>query len=113
MAGGFEAACRLLDCPDRPSAISAATDMQAVGVLKAARTLGLRVPDDLALAGGDDIELAEFLEVPLTTFHVPAREMGGRAAEILIARLTGACTSPQQMVFKPQLIVRKSSGGRV
>jgi len=109
VASGYEAALRLLDRPDRPSAIFAASDMQAVGVMKAARRLGLRIPDDLALAGGDDVELAEFLEVPLTTFHVPYDEIGRRAATILIARLEGTCTTTQQIVFQPQLIVRRST----
>ncbi len=111
--GGYTAALALLDRRDRPSAIVAATDLQAVGVLKAARTLGLRIPDDLALTGGDDIELAEFLEVPLTTFHQPARQIGSRAAGILIARLNGEARPTQQLVLKPRLIVRRSSGGKV
>jgi LacI family transcriptional regulator len=111
VAGGFEAAMRLLQARRRPSAIFAATDLQAVGVIKAAHALGLRIPDDLALAGGDGIELAEFLEVPLTTFHIPAREIGARAADILLARLNGTCTTPQHVIFKPTLVVRKSSGG--
>jgi len=110
VAGGYEAALPLLDHPDRPSAIFAASDMQAVGVMKAARQVGLRIPDDLALAGGDDVELAEFLEVPLTTFHVPYPEIGMRAAAILIARLEGTCTTTQQIAFPPQLIVRRSCG---
>lgn len=110
IAGGYQAALQLLECPQRPSAIFAASDMQAVGVLKASRQLGLRVPDDLALVGGDNIELAEFLEVPLTTFDVPKYEMGERAAAILIARLEGRCNTRQQIVFKPRLVVRQSCG---
>ena len=78
VAGGYQAACQLLDRPDRPSAIFAANDLQAVGVMKAARMFGLRIPQDLALVGGDNIELAAFLEVPLTTFHPPAHEIGTR-----------------------------------
>lgn len=108
--GGFTAAMKLLERPDRPSAIVAANDLQAVGVLKATRTLGLHMPEDLALTGGDDIELAEFLEVPLTTFHQPARQIGARAAKILIARLQGEPLPPQKIVLKPNLVVRRSSG---
>ncbi len=89
---------------------SVQTDRQAVGVLKAARTLGLRIPDDLALTGGDDIELEEFLEVPLTTFRQPARQIGTRATQILIARLQGEELPTQHVVLKPQLVVRRSSG---
>lgn len=110
VAGGLAAATRLLDGPDRPTAIFAATDLQAIGVLRAARQLGLRIPDDLSLAGGDDIEVAEYLETPLTTFHYPAREIGRRGVEILISRLDGDERPPQRLVLKPQLVVRRSSG---
>jgi LacI family transcriptional regulator len=113
VTGGYKAARQLLDRSDRPSAIFAATDYQAVGVLKAARELAIRVPHDLALAGGDDIELAEFLQVPLTTFDSPSRQIGARAAEILIGRLKGECQDLQQIAFKPRLIVRESSGDSV
>jgi LacI family transcriptional regulator len=108
---GYETARALLAQPGRPTAIFAANDLQAVGVLKAARVLDLQVPEDLALAGGDDIELAEFLEVPLTTFHQQARKIGARGAEILLERLQGAEGAPRQVVLTPELIVRKSSGG--
>jgi LacI family transcriptional regulator len=108
--GGFEAALELLARPDRPTAVFAANDLQAVGVLKAARQLDLRVPEELALVGGDDIELAEFLEVPLTTFHQPARAIGARGAEILLGRLEGELGPPERVVLRPELIVRRSSG---
>ena len=60
--------------PDRPTAIFAASDVQAMGVLEAARAMGLRVPEDLAVIGFDDIEVAEVLG--LTTVHQPLRETG-------------------------------------
>jgi LacI family transcriptional regulator len=107
--GGYQAASRLLDQAEPPEAIFAATDLQAVGVLKAARERGLRVPEDLGLAGGDDIELGEFLEAPLTTFHLPAREIGARAAEILISRIRRKRLARQQVIFEPTLITRRSS----
>ena len=110
-AGGYAAALELLNRDDRPSAIFSSNDMQAVGVMKAARELGIRIPDELALVGGDDIELAEFLEIPLTTFHQPAFEIGSRGAELLLSRLIGDAKEPQQVVMTPQLIVRQSSGG--
>jgi LacI family transcriptional regulator len=110
VAGGYAAAHVILDRDQRPSAIFAANDLQAVGVMKAAAELGLRIPADLALVGGDDIELAEFLQVPLTTFHQPAREIGRRGAELLLARLRGEATAPSEIVLSPALIVRGSSG---
>src|SRR5215218_10320082 len=95
--GGYVAALDLLDRDDRPSAIFSANDMQAVGVMKAARELGVRIPDELALVGGDNMELAEFLAVPLTTFHQPAFEIGSRGAEMLLSRLIGDAREPQQI----------------
>jgi LacI family transcriptional regulator len=107
--GGYEAAGRLLDRPRPPSAIVAATDLQAAGVLKACRERSLRVPEDLALTGGDDIELADYLEVPLTSFASSVRDIGARGAEIVIARIEGQSLPRQQVVLKPKLIVRRSS----
>jgi LacI family transcriptional regulator len=112
-AGGYEAAMRLLQRPDRPTAIFAGNDLQAVGVLKAARALDLRVPEDVALAGGDDIPLADVLEVPLTTFHVPLFDIGARATEILLSKLVGASSGLQQIVYPPALVVRRSSGAKI
>jgi LacI family transcriptional regulator len=109
--GGYEAALSLLRDSGRPDAIFASNDMQAVGVLKAAREHGVAIPGDLALAGGDDIELAAYLETPLTTFHQPAREIGSLGARILLDRLRGAEDGPRQIVLTPELIVRASSGG--
>ncbi|MBW3633008.1 MAG: LacI family transcriptional regulator [Chloroflexi bacterium] len=110
VSGGCDAALELLDQPLRPTAVFAANDLQAVGVMKAARMLDLQIPEELALVGGDDIELAEFLAVPLTTFHQQAREIGARGAEILLGRLHDEVDAPRQIVLTPQLIVRRSSG---
>jgi LacI family transcriptional regulator len=110
VAGAYDAAFALLDRPDRPSAVFAANDLQAIGVMKTARAIELKIPDELALVGGDDIEFAEFLEVPLTTFHQPAREIGSLGAEILIEKLRGEREEPRRVVLTPRLIVRRSSG---
>lgn len=109
--GGYQAALPLLSEPDRPTAIFAANDLIAIGVMKAARELGLRIPDDLALVGGDNIELAEYLAVPLTTFRQPAWEIGAHGAELLLARLRGEREHAEQVVLPTELIVRASSGG--
>jgi len=110
MEGGYQAGRQLLHRPQRPTAIFAATDMQAVGVLKAVKELELAVPGDLALAGGDDIELAEYLEVPLTSFSQPSDEIGAQVVAILMARINGDREGAKQVIVKPQLIARKSSG---
>jgi DNA-binding LacI/PurR family transcriptional regulator len=76
---------RLLTLPDPPTAIFAASDMQAVGVIEAVRARGLRVPDDVAVIGFDDIEVAAI--VGLTTVRQPLHESGVRGADVLLARL--------------------------
>jgi DNA-binding LacI/PurR family transcriptional regulator len=76
---------RLLTLPDPPTAIFAASDMQAVGVIEAVRARGLRVPDDVAVIGFDDVEVAAI--VGLTTVRQPLHESGVRGAEVLLARL--------------------------
>lgn len=111
--GGYRGAMPILRADLRPTAIVAANDLMAVGVLKAARELGLHIPRDLALVGGDNIELAEFLDPPLTTFHQPALALGCRAAEILLDRINGDERPPHHVTFVPDLVVRASSGASI
>jgi DNA-binding LacI/PurR family transcriptional regulator len=89
-ANGAGMAERLLAMPDPPSAIMCGNDLLAVGAMRAARLRGLRVPDDLAVTGFNDFELAQFVEPQLTTVRVPGYELGRLGAERLIARLAGA-----------------------
>jgi DNA-binding LacI/PurR family transcriptional regulator len=74
----------LLSLPDRPTAMLCGNDLVALGVLKAARELGLRVPEDLAVAGFDDFDFAAALDPPLTTVRIPGYEMGRQAARSLL-----------------------------
>lgn len=85
-ADSQQAARMLLGLPRPPTAIFAASDIQAVGVMKAARQLNLRIPEDLAVMGFDDIDLAEFMD--LTTIRQNLDESGRLAAEILMAKIS-------------------------
>ena len=87
-----ELAEALLTLPDPPSAIFAASDLQAIGVLKAAERLGVRVPEDLAVIGFDDVDLAEI--VGLTTIRQPLREGGALAADLLLAAIEHGVDEP-------------------
>jgi DNA-binding LacI/PurR family transcriptional regulator len=78
----------LLRGPDRPTAVFAASDTQAIGVLEAAQALELRVPDDVAVIGFDDIEIAEPLG--LSTVRQPLRQSGARGADLLLGAIAGA-----------------------
>ena len=81
---GDKAAEKLLTLKKRPTAIMCVNDVLAVGAMKAARRLGLTIPDDVSITGFDDIELSRITEPPLTTVHVPHRKMGREAAKILL-----------------------------
>lgn len=116
LEGGYEAALAALAAPTRPTAIFAYSDLLAIGVLKAARELGLQIPQDVALVGYDDIEFAPFVDPPLTTAAQQSYEIGRRGAEILLEKLrwpTGEAWKTQRVIYKPQLVIRASCGGPV
>jgi LacI family transcriptional regulator len=110
---GREAGSRLLAMDPRPSAVFCANDLLALGVLQALFAAGVRVPDDMALIGYDDIEFAAAAAVPLTSVRQPAVRMGRQAAELLLEE-TGEGADRhqhQRIVFEPELVVRESSRG--
>ena len=94
--------------PDRATAVVIASDVQAIGALEAARAARVRVPEDLAIVGFDDIELAQYME--LTTMRQPMYEMGQLAMEKLAHRMKEPGAPPTLTSFLPSLIVRRSCG---
>jgi LacI family transcriptional regulator len=107
--GGARAAERLLALEAPPTAAFAVTDTAAVGAYGYARKLGLRVPEDLAIVGYNDIPLAGRLIPGLTTMHVPTHEVGSAAARMLLDQIEGGRIIPKRVVFTPQLVVRGST----
>jgi DNA-binding LacI/PurR family transcriptional regulator len=108
VAGGSRAGFELLGRPDRPTAVFAASDEMAIGVLRAARDLGLRVPEDLSVIGVDDHEMAEIFD--LTTVAQPVLEQGRVAAQQVLAALTGgAGWAPEQVVLPTEIVVRRTT----
>jgi DNA-binding LacI/PurR family transcriptional regulator len=108
--GRYEArdlARRMLTDDDRPTAIFAASDTQAFGVVAAARDLGLGVPDDLSVIGYDDIEAADY--VGLTTIRQQLFESGRRGAEILLAEIEGRSPEPAIAQLEPELVARATT----
>lgn len=91
-----------------PTAVIAANDMIALGVVQQALDAGLRVPDDLSVIGFNDFDFSSWVQPSLSTVRVPAAEMGRRAVEILLAE-DGDATSADP-VFPAELVVRESSG---
>jgi DNA-binding LacI/PurR family transcriptional regulator len=106
---GAEALRQLLELPDPPTAVFAGSDSQAIGILEAARQAGRRVPDDLAVVGYNDIEVAAYLG--LTTVHIPMREMGRYGVEMLLQAVEGAESLPERVLLPAELIIRRTSGG--
>ena len=107
---GRDAASVLLAGPDRPDAIVCANDEIAMGVLVAARSAGLTVPDHLAVTGWDDIPAARHLAPPLTTVRQPMTDLGRRAAELLRDQITTHRTQPLHELLPTELVVRSSCG---
>jgi LacI family transcriptional regulator len=110
-AGGSLGAQRLL--PASPTAIFVASDVMAIGALKALRDAGLRVPQDVALVGFDDVPIAAAIEPALTTVRQPIERLGSMAADLLLNLLANPSVgraSTQRIVLPTQLIVRDSCG---
>jgi LacI family transcriptional regulator len=95
---------------DRPDGVVASNDHLAIGLVHGLISRGVRVPEDIAVVGYDDIEFAAIAGVPLTSVRQPAHEMGRTAAEMLLARISGIA-GPElgNVVYRPELIVRAST----
>jgi LacI family xylobiose transport system transcriptional regulator len=102
---GFE----LLDRDDRPTAIFAGSDLQALGVIESMRQLGLRAPDDVSIVGYDDIPLATWVSPRLTTIHQPLRRMAEEATRLVIRMREGETTGATRLDLATDLIVREST----
>lgn len=112
LADGYNAMLRLLELARRPTALLARNDFTAMGALSAARDRGLRIPDDIAIVGFDNVPLAAFTTPPLTTVEQPTAEQGRRAAQMLLERIQGEVSGEHREVsFDCRLIVRASTGG--
>jgi LacI family transcriptional regulator len=109
-AGGYTAMQKLL--PADPDAVFAANDMMAAGALRAIREAGLKVPEEIALVGFDDIPMAAQFDPPLTTIRQPIKRMGSLAVETLIEVIHQPEMQPRRIVLQPELIVRASCGDK-
>jgi LacI family transcriptional regulator, galactose operon repressor len=109
-AGGAEALRALVALPEPPTALVVANDSMMVGVLHEARRLGLRVGQDLAVAGYDDAEWADLVDPPLTTMAQPIGEIGRQAVRLLLARITDPARPPETLRLPPRLMHRHSCG---
>lgn len=108
-SGGFEAMQMLLALEERPQAVFICNDAMAVGAYLALYQAGLRVPQDIAVVGYDDIELAQYMTPPLTTIHQPKDELGELAIDVLIHRISDPTQQQQRLQLTPVLMERGSA----
>jgi LacI family transcriptional regulator len=105
---GYQAATRLLRMLPRPTAIFACNDLMAMGVLLAARELGLHCPEDVSIVGFDDLDFAEFTAPALTSVHQPGYQLGTTAARLLLDRIEGSKEPAQKITLPSELKIRHS-----
>lgn len=108
---GYEAGYAILSQSRRPTAVFAANDAMAIGALCAFREQGIRVPEEMAVVGFDDIPIARFVSPPLTTVSVEIAELGRQAFELLLeANEQGR--EPRLAILPTHLVIRESCGSR-
>jgi LacI family transcriptional regulator len=108
---GFEAMQLILALPVLPTAVFVASDVVALGAMQAIRNAGMRIPEDMAVVGFDDIPMAPYFDPPLTTIRLPAFQLGWTAGKQLIALMLGRTLEQHSILLDSELVVRKSSGG--
>ena len=106
---GVRAATHLLASADAITAIVAANDLLALGVMDALRERGLRCPEDMSIVGHNDMPLMDVISPPLTTVRIEHREMGRGAAKMLIDSIRSGSADVRHVVLRPELIVRRST----
>jgi LacI family transcriptional regulator len=106
---GYEGAMQLFQRSPRPTAIFACNDMMAIGVIRAATQLGLRIPEDVSIASFDNIELASYTTPPLTSVAQPKQEIGQMAITLLLERMQNASLPPRRNILPTRLVIREST----
>jgi LacI family transcriptional regulator len=106
---GITAGSALLDLPEPPTAVFAASDETAAGVIEAARSRGRRIPEDLSVVGFDDTGVARFASPPLTTVRQPLRQMGGVALRTAMRLAAGETLESHHVELATELVVRSST----
>ncbi len=111
MGGGIRGLAKLAEMPDRPTAILCSNDMTAIGVMREAYDLGIRVPDELSVVGFDDVRLAQFMTPPLTTIQMSQTELAKIAFRALLNEVEAETPSLQGTEYElnTSLVLRKST----
>jgi LacI family transcriptional regulator len=109
--GAYEAVSALLSSPAAPDALLCINDQTAYGALHAAHEQGLTVGRDIAIAGFDGLRDSSHTEPPLTTLGVPMSEIAQALVQMLLKKLSGEASPAEEVVFRPELCIRASTGG--
>ncbi len=107
--GGASGIERIFNAPERPTAVVAATDLMAMGIIEHVRSIGLQVPKDLSVTGFDDVPFAGYLNPPLTTVRMKYGEFGATAANCLIALINATENESKRITIPVKLVVRDSA----
>jgi len=110
LESGYEQMCALLDQKKQVDAVFAAGDIMAIGAMKALTERGIRIPQDCAVVGFDDIELSSICTPPLTTIRQPQTKMGVMAMNMLCDLMAGKELANRQVVLDYELVIRESCG---
>ncbi|MFT6897781.1 MAG: LacI family repressor for deo operon, udp, cdd, tsx, nupC, and nupG [Paraglaciecola sp.] len=110
LQSGYDAAKNILDNKQRPTAVFCENDETAIGAMQCFKQAGLRIPQDISIAGFDDISFSAFSDPPLTTIAQPAEEFGQTAVSLLVDLLEGKVNKASKVIMPFELIVRASTG---
>ncbi len=109
--GGYKLGSELLQMPEPPTAICCSNDLTAIGVIQAAKALNLRVPQDVSVAGFDDIDICKLVMPALTSIHQPKYDQGEKAARVLIEKINDENASiARNYILNTELKIRESTG---
>lgn len=110
---GYEAGLQIAQMEDRPTAICAASDVIAIGAMRALKEMRLRIPEDIAVIGLDNIGFDKAMTPCLSSVRMRQSEIGRCAVDFLMARIRGDKSAPKKIVYQPELVIRDSSQKRL
>ncbi len=108
-ASGYVSMGKLLAHPAHPTAVFVASDVVCLGAIRAIKQGGLRIPEDMAVVGFDDIPLADYYDPPLTTIRIPAYKLGWAVGERLMQLVRGETLAQEGLLLESELVIRRSS----
>lgn len=106
---GYKAGLQICEMTEKPTAVCAVSDVVAIGLLEAFKEKGIRMPEDIAISGMDNIDFDRAFTPELTSVKMRQREVGKCAMECLISRINGDSSAAKKIIYEPELVIRKSS----